>query len=627
LPRLNKLCEATPIPPRPSPVSSNELRGYLTAACLPAAYLSAARTVPSSPCAWSFVIAVVGPHRLFQGKWSFVNLRRNSARWFSTVIFAACAFSFGACSAQQITAGTPPASARAQAVLNPNPGLTLLDVLQAALEKNPQLHIEQYNVDEKAGALQTAAGQFDWSINANGNQQRGYTPLTPAYIKQNGLPPSYIPFTDSTIANTSTASASAVKELRDGITLTPNLEVTRTTDNIFNTAGTNQANVGLQINLPLLRNRGKSNVDALEKSAGKELDATRLDLNQLVSDTLASAAISYWSFVAADATLALYTASEDRGNEVLHSTEKLVSADRLPANDLNQARANVSSRIESREAAEQSMLQARQQLVLVMGLDAERIMELPAPAQDIPAIAAPVDASLLSSYIEMAKTRRADVLAARLRVESNRILQGAASNQLKPQLDIAGAAGYTGLRDGTGFVNYPQSVFTAPRGVNFNIGLVYNQSPANNAAAGRLKSAIATSSQSEIVLSEAARVAASSVVVAFQGVRSSILQLQQAREAVKFYQDALDGEREKYRLRLNSLVDVLTVEDRLTSAVINEVSARLAYATALVQVRQATGTIVDAGQTVQRIDPLIFYQLPTVNTPPDSPGATVRQEP
>jgi outer membrane protein TolC len=273
------------------------------------------------------------------------------------------------------------------------------------------------------------------------------------------------------------------------------------------------------------------------------------------------------------------------------------------------------------------MLQARQQLVLVMGLDAERIMELPAPAQDIPAIAAPVDASLLSSYIEMAKTRRADVLAARLRVESNRILQGAASNQLKPQLDIAGAAGYTGLRDGTGFVNYPQSVFTAPRGVNFNIGLVYNQSPANNAAAGRLKSAIATSSQSEIVLSEAARVAASSVVVAFQGVRSSILQLQQAREAVKFYQDALDGEREKYRLRLNSLVDVLTVEDRLTSAVINEVSARLAYATALVQVRQATGTIVDAGQTVQRIDPLIFYQLPTVNTPPDSPGATVRQEP
>jgi outer membrane protein TolC len=311
----------------------------------------------------------------------------------------------------------------------------------------------------------------------------------------------------------------------------------------------------------------------------------------------------------------------------LHSTEKLVSADRLPANDLNQARANVSSRIESREAAEQSMLQARQQLVLVMGLDAERIMELPAPAQDIPAIAAPVDASLLSSYIEMAKTRRADVLAARLRVESNRILQGAASNQLKPQLDIAGAAGYTGLRDGTGFVNYPQSVFTAPRGVNFNIGLVYNQSPANNAAAGRLKSAIATSSQSEIVLSEAARVAASSVVVAFQGVRSSILQLQQAREAVKFYQDALDGEREKYRLRLNSLVDVLTVEDRLTSAVINEVSARLAYATALVQVRQATGTIVDAGQTVQRIDPLIFYQLPTVNTPPDSPGATVRQEP
>jgi outer membrane protein len=615
LPGLSKLCEAIPILPRSSPVPCNLLRGNWVAASV-----SAADTAPSPRRASNIAMHLPGPRRLLQDFWSSVTLRKNSGRCLLTAMLAALGLSFVPAAAQQSAPAPEPASAPVQAALNSGSGLTLLDVLQAALQKNPQLRIEQYTVDARAGALQTAAGQFDWNINASGDQQRGYTPLTPAYIQQNNLPSSYLPFVDSTVANTSTASASAVKELRDGITLTPSLRMTRLTDNIFNTTGTNQADVGLQINLPLLRNRGKSNVDALEESAGKELDATRLDLNQLVSDTLASAAISYWTFVAADATLALYKASEDRGKEVLDSTEKLVSADRLPANDLNQARANLSSRIESREAAEQSMLQARQQLILVMGLDAERILELPEPAQDIPGIIPPVDTSLLPGYIQMAKTRRADVLAARLRVESNLILQRAASNQLKPQFDVSGAAGYTGLRDGTGLASYPQSVFTTPRGVNFNIGLVYNQSPANNAAAGRLKSAVATSSQSEIVHSEAARVAASSVVVAFQGVRSSILQLQRAREAVKFYQDALAGEREKYRLRLNSLVDVLTVEDRLTSAVINEVSARLGYATALVQVRQATGTIVDAGEAAPRIDPQIFYQLPAVTAVPDSTG-------
>ena len=56
-----------------------------------------------------------------------------------------------------------------------------------------------------------------------------------------------------------------------------------------------------------------------------------------------------------------------------------------------------------------------------------------------------------------------------------------------------------------------------------------------------------------------------------------------------YYQAALDGEREKYRLGLNSLVDVLTVEDRLTTGVLAEVNARLAYALALVQVTAVDG--------------------------------------
>jgi len=513
--------------------------------------------------------------------------------------------------AQTNAPGSQAPAAPALPALSPATGLTLLDVLKASLEKNPQLKIQQYNIDIQAGVLKTAVGQFDWTIGATGTQQRSYTPLTAATVAAEGLPPGVE--TDTLIANNTAGNLTATKEFRNGITLTPSVQTTRTTDNFDYTNGVNEAQVGLQIVLPLLRNSGKNTVDAQEISARQQLEATRLDLSQLISDTLATAATRYWTFVAADATLAVYKASEARGNELLNSTQTLVEADRLPANELNQARANLASRTASRNAAELSLLQARQQLVLVMGLGADKILSLPAPAQDIPNAVSGLETSLVDGYIRLASTRRADVLAARLRADANGVLEGAAHNQLKPQLDVSGSIGYTGLQEGTNIVDFPHSLAGSPRGPDFTIGVTYSQTPANNAARGRLESATALSRQSQVTLSETARNAATNAVVAFEGVRSTLVQLQQARDAVRFYQAALNGEREKYRLGTNSLVDVLTIEDRLTSVVVTEVNARLAYAIALVQLRQATGMIVPATQDVQQVDPGLFGKLPEVD--------------
>jgi outer membrane protein len=512
--------------------------------------------------------------------------------------------------AQSNNAGSQPPAAPAHASLAPSTGLSLLDVLQASLARNPQLQIETYTVDAQAGVLRTTQGQFDWTLGATGTQQHTYVPLTAALAAEYNAPGTGVTGQDATIANTSTVTAAATKQYRNGITLSPALELTRDTDNVINQQGINQAHAGLAITLPLLRNRGRTAVDAQEVAARQILEATRMDLSQLVSDTLATAASRYWTFVAADATLAVYKASEARGSDLLSGTEALVQADRLPANDLNEVRANLADRIASRTAAEQNLLQARQQLVLVMGLAAEQILSLPAPSQNIPAATASYDAARLAGYLQLANTRRADVLAARLRRDANLTLQAAAGNQLKPQLDLSPSVGYTGLREGASILDYPRALGNSPRGADVSIGITYSQTPANNAARGRLETAMATTRQSEITLSETARTAASTVVVAYQGVQSTILQLQRAREAVRFYQAALDGEREKYRLGLSALVDVLTVEDRLTTEVLNEVNARLAYALALVQLRQSTGTIVQAGQDVQQVDPLLFSTLP-----------------
>lgn len=107
-----------------------------------------------------------------------------------------------------------------------------------------------------------------------------------------------------------------------------------------------------------------------------------------------------------------------------------------------------------------------------------------------------------------------------------------------------------------------------------------------------------------------------SVITAVGGVRNAALQLQRAREAEVASQAALDGEREKYRLGVGQLVDVLTMEDRLTVAEQSQVAAELTYALALTQLRFATGSIVEPDQAVQSVDREVFFTVPVPSTHP-----------
>ncbi len=73
----------------------------------------------------------------------------------------------------------------------------------------------------------------------------------------------------------------------------------------------------------------------------------------------------------------------------------------------------------------------------------------------------------------------------------------------------------------------------------------------------------------------------------------------------------MDQEQERFRLGLNSLVDVLTMEDRLTSTLSQEVSAQLNYAVAIENLRLASGTVVDPTQRTHTVDKNTFVRPPS----------------
>jgi outer membrane protein TolC len=204
---------------------------------------------------------------------------------------------------------------------------------------------------------------------------------------------------------------------------------------------------------------------------------------------------------------------------------------------------------------------------------------------------------------------RPDVIATKLRRKSAEQILPAARNQLRPQLNLIVNAGYSGILEGNGF-GRPFSTLFNNVGLNTYATLNFTFPPRNDVAIGQLAQAQAAYQQSTLNETDLERNIASNVVTAVTTLSNSIAALQKAREAVTYYRIALDQEQERFRLGLNSLVDVLTMEDRLTSALSQGVSAQLNYAVAIANLCLATGTIVDPNERTHTVDKDKFTSPP-----------------
>ena len=481
--------------------------------------------------------------------------------------------------------------------------LTLQAALESALRLHPLGRIREQQVAASRGALREASGIFDPVYSTGVEQSFAPTPLTTfqqdsiAGFKSAGL-------------NITTFSAGASRLYGNGISAGPILELDRTRDHYLNLAGVNQSRLAYQVVLPLLRNRGAEVVGARVNAAGIQVEASVLDLTQTVSDLLTNTAAAYWELAGAQRFLEVALSSERRGQTLLENVQDLVEADRIPRNDIHQVRANLAERIATRVAAAQQMVVARQQLGLAMGLPPQSISDIPDPSQNLPELPAPPGEDAARIYTELALAQRADYLAARRRVDAERALLAQARNALRPAINLTISAGYRGLSEGVYPSSYLASVYRGVRGMDVAGGVRYEFAPRNNAALGRLAQVEASIRQAELTAADIARSVAAEVANALAGVRNARLRLEKARQSVDAFQAALDGEREKYRLGFGSLVDILTIEDRLTASLAVEVRARLDAAIELARLRRATGTLVAPGAAAPAADALAFMTYP-----------------
>jgi outer membrane protein TolC len=492
------------------------------------------------------------------------------------------------------------------------PKLELLQAVSRALSRHPQITAQQAQIEISQGAKAIESSIFDPLLQSGLTQT--FTVIPPLIPGLNAIGPG----TDT--INQTSYSLNGTKLYRSGVSVTPYYQLNRNVDSYLYPNGYSSASAGITVNAPLLRKRGAKIVAAPERAAEMEVQATQHDFEFLLARIANAVAQDYWSLVAAYRNLDVALSAESRGQAYVENTQALINADHVPRSDINEVLANLAGRTEVRIAAQNALVIARQRLSQDIGQSAEEIAEpLGDPADDFPAVPATPDLSDSTSFLKQrlnqAFTRRADYQAALIRKEKSLILLPVAQNALRPALNVTVSGGYQGLRGGRGVGDVFASTFSGVRGPTVSAGLTYSYPLGNHAAFGALQQAQASIRQAEVSIQEVARDISETTTVAVDSVRSAILRVERAQMTVNFAQQALTGARDKYRAGFGSVVEILQFEDRLNSALSDQVQARLSYALALVQYRFSVGTLVPANQQVPVIRKEAFVDPISVAEP------------
>ncbi len=466
-------------------------------------------------------------------------------------------------------------------------GITLRQALDAVLEHGTQLQLGERQVQMGEGALLASRSPFDARVITSLSTDRS-----------NDLAPGASPGVDAILTNTVASTIALSKQFRSGIGLAPHLDVARAAvDGVGGVADapTSRASVGLDVTVPLLRDRGGAVTAAAERAARHSLDATVLGVRHSAAASVLATVVAYWNDLAAEQRMEVYRSSESRAGQLVEDTRRLVEADERPAADMQQLLANLALKRAARLAGEQASVEAREKLALAMGVRAYDMATLPYAISGFPTVPAAdsPDSRDATTAAADAMNRRADLLALRADRTAAEVQWRAARAGLEPRLDLTASVGYQGLTAARGFGGALSSFYRNVPGLDASVRLSYQLPVASLAARAEALRGRAAYEQARIREADLARQISSGVRVAHEALRHGRAALLAAREAVALSRQAVENERRKFQLGMSTLFDVILAEDALTNARLSEIAGQQAYAVAIAQLRYETGDIVD----------------------------------
>jgi outer membrane protein TolC len=481
------------------------------------------------------------------------------------------------------------------AIAKAQTGVTLRDALHEALRLSPNILLQRQQVLVNRGAELVALGQFDPVVTGFISRNRDPRPLRQDEIA--ALNVFGAAGANTQVTNTTSYALGVQQPLRSGVTVGVNMDVSTLSDNVSQSVGIppqTSGRLSFSLRAPLLRNAGHLATTANLSAAEAELAAAQYELVFANAQTVLDTTLAYWDYLAQLRRAAIARDAESRSLQLAEDTRKLIGADELPAAEIRIVSASHSERVATRVIAEQRVAEARRNLAVLMGLPPERLTVMELPADDFPAFDGQPIAldSQMAGLFDLAFRRRADLEAAKRREHAARRRVDAARSGLKPQVDLTVGAGYGTLVEKRVPFDVAQVLGTNRVGPSVFATLAAQIPVRNSAAEGVFLAQSAALDASLIRLKTLADTIGNNILTDVQALARSAQQLAQSIESTGHYRLSVANEQTKRRLGLVTLIDVITVEDRLTNALLAEVEARQTYANAIARLRFDLGTIV-----------------------------------
>lgn len=477
--------------------------------------------------------------------------------------------------------------------------LSLLGAIEKSMEQDAQIRLQRTDLQLSTANWLSTKGDFDFVLSGNLEYLRDHRVLTPLEQSQNNNL-SRIP-----LDNTS-YQLSLSKKFDWGMVVRSGLRMNRWDYHISGYPTVNSATAFISFTIPVLRGRGVGS-SGREFAASLTAEASRLEVLFTTSQRVRDAAAAYWAYVAAAKNLDIALDAEQRAMALVKEIKTLITYDELPAAELQHIEAFAADKRIQRITAEQRLLESKHNLGLIMGLSVTQIESLHLPGDSFPDTSDAVphleDVALLSAR---ALEDRSDQRALLLRREGASALLENATNNALSRFDIVVDLGYNGYENGNTLREYFSPFSNNIPGLNASATVKVELPIQNNTGSGATLQSVASLERSDIEADDNERRINSRVRTSLSDLHRAIALLQNANEAVKLYEIAIQNEEKKRRLGQSTLIDVLSVQDRLTSAQYNVIASQQKYANAVVTLRFETGSLVrsDGGRYSVGIDEL-----------------------
>jgi HAE1 family hydrophobic/amphiphilic exporter-1 len=483
--------------------------------------------------------------------------------------------------------------------------LTLKQAVELALANADGIVIQRESLAAAEAAALGAQGAYDPRLGVEAGWRESQPPVNSAF---SGAPAGRLAPTEEL----SEARLTLDQLLPTGATLSVRGGGDRyETDGVFgllSPAYGTQA--GVELRQPLLRNRAIDSARFGVRVAATDRERAAADLAREVSDTVAAVEQAYWSLVAARREVGVREEAVRLAGEQLSETEARIETGMAPELEIAQPRAELERRRGELLAASEGLLRAENTLRLLVAGEADTALWgdhlVPDEGEEVrPApvdVAAAMDRALaarpeIASLAAVVERRRLETLLARDAVRpsldavisydryglaGDRNPAGApapgGSSDVPPDLEGGLGQSFDLLRDGEFDDKRIALVFTAPLGNReARAGREVAASAQRAAAAelARLRKAIRTE-----VLDAAAVVETAGQRIAAAGA---------AREAAEVQ---LASERDRYGAGMSTNFLVLTRQNDLSRARLDEIAAQTDYRRARTALARVTGVLL-----------------------------------